>query len=71
MIRLILIALSCCPGVFNYFVISPALWSHNSSAAFEMWVVFWILSIAFPIFAIVVTKDLNKPHDIHSRGGNG
>lgn len=64
MTRTILFVLALGPGIINYMWLSPALWSHNSSAAFEMWMFLWFCSIALPIWVLCLPS--GKP----SRGGD-
>ncbi len=52
--RLAVVSLSLLPSACHYFITGPALWSHNSSAAFEMWLLLWlicIVSVCFAVFA--------------------
>lgn len=58
MIRGFLMLLSFVPIVTHCAWSGPALWSHNSSAAFEMWLLIWVLAIACPIWAwCVLSRD--------------
>lgn len=49
--------LICCVGFFHFMVISPALWSHNSSAAFHMWVFSWVVVIIAVVMAFLSAAD--------------
>lgn len=49
------IALTCValiPVTVNLFFISPVLWSHNSTAAFDTWFLLWVMSVAFAILTL-------------------
>lgn len=51
--RWFLVPLSIFPGACHFKVTGPALWGHNSSAAFDAWVGLWVLSMAAFVWAIV------------------
>lgn len=51
--RWLIVPVSMLPGACHYELTGPALWSHNSSAAFDVWVFFWIVSFALVFWAIV------------------
>lgn len=61
MMKVTLFVLSLGLPVINFIWISPALWSHNSSAAFEMWVVFWLVSIVVPISVLFLPSGDSRP----------
>lgn len=42
-------------------VTGPALWSHNSSAAFDAWVFLWVVSIGGFIYACLYSPKEREP----------
>lgn len=58
--KTVLLALSCLPATCHYEFTGPALWSHNSSAAFDAWLFLWLMSLgAIGVaiwFAVTVKK---------------
>jgi hypothetical protein len=42
------------PGACHYKFTGPALWAHNSSAAFDVWVGIWIICIGIVAYATFI-----------------
>lgn len=51
--RILLVFAALIPGVLHYLYTGPALWSHNSSAAFNAWLCLWVVAIVLPIWALL------------------
>lgn len=51
--KIFIVILSLLPGACHYMYTSPLLWKHTSSAAFDVWIAFWIIDI-FIALAILV-----------------
>jgi hypothetical protein len=43
--KAVILALSLLPASCHYLFTGPALWSHNSSAAFDAWMFLWLMSL--------------------------
>lgn len=41
-----LLVFSLLPASCHYTLTGPALWSHNSSAAFDLWAFLWLMNLA-------------------------
>lgn len=53
----VLFLLFLLPAACHYEFTGPALWSHNSSAAFDAWLFLWAMAIAAPILILFVPLD--------------
>jgi heme/copper-type cytochrome/quinol oxidase subunit 2 len=58
-----LFLLALLPGACHYNLTSPALWAHNSSAAFDVWVLLWAGVIAMPIMVLFLPTDSRRGCD--------
>lgn len=56
MTRAILFVFALAPGAVHWFWTGPALWSHNSSSAFDVWLFLWAVSIGLPIAVLCLPK---------------
>lgn len=54
MTRFILFVLALVPGAIHFLWTGPALWSHNSSSAFDLWLLMWFIAIACPIAILLL-----------------
>jgi len=52
--------LTLLPGACHYEFTAPALWAHNSSAAFEAWLACWVVAILLPL-AVLFYEEPKKP----------
>lgn len=58
--KAVLLAVSCLPTACHYGLTGPALWSHNSSAAFDAWLFLWLMcftAIGGAIWFAVTVKE--------------
>lgn len=62
--RLAVVALSLLPGACHFTWSGPFLYSHHSSAAFEIWALMWTGCIVLVVGAMCV--DLKDPLPQHS-----
>lgn len=53
-LKLMLFVLALLPSACHYEFTSPALWAHNSSAAFNAWLFLWFCVIALPISVLFI-----------------
>lgn len=53
--RAIILFVGLAPVSCHYQITAPALWAHQSSYAFEAWLVMWIAAIAIACGAIYVS----------------
>lgn len=52
--RAIILAVGLVPASCHYEITGPLLWAHQSSYAFEAWLVMWIISLAIAAGVIYV-----------------
>lgn len=50
--KAMVLMLGCLPGAFHYHFTGPALWSHQSSAAFDLWIFLWFAAIVAFLLAL-------------------
>ena len=55
--------LALLPGACHYTFTSPALYSHNSSSAFDLWLFMWALVIVAPVVALLVPLEDKQSGD--------
>lgn len=55
--KCLLFVLALLPSACHYTITGPALWSHNSSAAFDAWLFLWALAIVMPIVVVFLPLD--------------
>jgi hypothetical protein len=55
--KLLILVLAVLPGACHYNFTGPALWSHQSSYAFETWALMWTACIVLFFLALAFDPD--------------
>lgn len=59
--RFIIIALGVAPVSCHYTITAPVLWAHQTSYAFEAWLVMWIAGIGLACLAGYIATRPDEP----------